>query len=431
VDFHALEKEYGSEFLERIYFHILAFTANTLVSLRPATFDPGPYKKFCTSEFWSLWKSVIRGAWAQWRYEHDLPDYYGPDLEGEPIENQSPIKLQSGNVPILNFCGGGKDSLVSLGLLQRAAIPFDTLVYSSSVYGSATFQHQLSDSLLDAANVRKDSRRRIWCYDDVNDSPLLHLHPEFGARTLTAAETPASVFLALPLSLQHGYTYLCVSHERSADTGNLVWKRTGEEVNHQWGKSIEAEILLNQYLRTNLIENCEYFSILKPIYDVLIFNLMLQDLDAARYTHSCNIKKPWCGRCPKCAYVWINYMAYLPVDLTQEIFRGLGNLLDVPENQITFRQMLGLEEHTPFECIGQVDEVKLAFELCKRKGLSGAAMQLFEREVAPVDIDLLLEKYLQVIEKNRTLPNILRNAVLQQLRDAATKTRKVMRDSSR
>ncbi len=56
--------------------------------------------------------------------------------------------------------------------------------------------------------------------------------------------------------------------------------------------------------------------------------------------------------------------------------------------------MLGLEAHTPFECIGQIDEVRLAFELCKRKGLKGAAMQVFEREVPPVDVPALLERYL-------------------------------------
>lgn len=433
ANFFELEENYGADFIERVFFHIAAFTAITLVSLCPDTFDPGPYERYCTSSFWTLWNSIVRGVWAQWRYEHDRPDYSGPRLKISNAQNESelgddrdPVKVQPGNVQILSFCGGGKDSLVSLKLLERADVPFHTLVYSSSVYGSAARQHKLCDSLLDATQVPIIARRRIWCYDDLTDSPVVHLFPEYEARSLTVAETPTSVFLALPLVLQHGYVELCLGHERSADTGNLMWERSGQEVNHQWGKSREAEMLLNEYIRTHLVQNCNYFSILKPIYDVSIFNLLNQDLDAVSYAHSCNVQKPWCGRCPKCAYVWINYMAYLPSPVVQHVFRGHGNLLDTTENQLSFRQMLGLEAHTPFECIGQINEVRLAFELCRRKGIKGAAMQIFESEVPPVDVNSLLEHYLQIDETNDTLPDILRNSVLNQIRSAAARARQAL-----
>ena len=46
---------------------------------------------------------------------------------------------------------------------------------------------------------------------------------------------------------------------------------------------------------------------------------------------------------------------------------GGQNLLELPENQLSFRQLLGLEAHTPFECVGGVPEARLAFELCCRK----------------------------------------------------------------
>ena len=445
ADLYALDEKYGRDFMERVYFHIAAFTANTLVSLRPDLFDPGPYARFCTAEFWALWKRVVRGVWAQWRYEHDLPDYLGPERI-ESTEHRAPrteytvpgsrfqmqhlalasVRVEPGPVPILAFCGGGKDSLVSLRLLERAGARADTLVYSSSVYGGAAHQHRLSDSLLDLLGVAPIARRRVWGYDDLTDSPVLALAPEYGANTLTAAETPASLFVALPLVLQHGYSYLCLGHERSADVGNLVWERTGEEVNHQWGKSHEAEMLLNRYISSQLIENVRYFSILKPVYDVLIFNLLGQDLDAVPFTHSCNLQKPWCGKCPKCAYVWLNYMAYLPTDLVEKTFIGHGNLLDTPENQLWFRQMLGLESHTPFECIGQIDEARLAFELCRRKGLQGEAMGVFEREVPPVNIPSLLERYLAVNESLDTLPETLREGVLAQMRSASAQAREVL-----
>ena len=435
ADFYALEEKYGRDFAARVYFHIAAFTANTLVSLRPDTFDPGPYARYVTPEFWALWKAIVRGIWAQWRYEHDSPHYLGPELdpasypiEGEIAAGLAPVRVEQGEVEVLSFCGGGKDSLVSLKLLERTGVKFDTLVYSSSIYGPAARQHTLCDGLLDAVGVPQGARRRIWCYDDLTDSPILRLFPEYEARSLTAAETPTSVFLALPLVLQHGYTHLCLGHERSADTGNLVWERTGEEINHQWGKSHEAEVLLNGYIRAHLVENCRYFSILKPIYDVLIFNLLGQDLDAVVHTHSCNRHKPWCGQCPKCAYVWINYMAYLPAEVVERIFRGHGNLLDEPGNQLSFRQMLGLEAHTPFECIGQISEVRLAFELCRRKGVRGAAMEVFQREVPPVDVSVTLARYLEINEAlaRECLPDSMRAGVLAQMRAAAAHARETV-----
>ena len=77
-------------------------------------------------------------------------------------------------------------------------------------------------------------------------------------------------------------------------------------------------------------------------------------------THSCNISKPWCKQCPKCCYVWLLYMAAMPVDTINHMF-GNANLIDMPENYLHWRQLLGLEKHTPFECVGGIEEVKICF----------------------------------------------------------------------
>ncbi len=175
----------------------------------------------------------------------------------------------------------------------------------------------------------------------------------------------------------------------------MFWEKTGEDVNHQWGKSLEAEELLNNYVQENLVSNLTYFSILKPIYDVMIFNLLRQDLDAVKDTHSCNEAKPWCKKCPKCAYVWLNYMAWLPVELVDEIFDGT-NLFDIEENQKTFMQLIGAADRLPFECIGQADESRLAFEMCHRKGLEGKAMDSYIRHGLTIDIEKVLKKYLDI-----------------------------------
>lgn len=90
---------------------------------------------------------------------------------------------------------------------------------------------------------------------------------------MCSAETPASVFMSLPFALAHGYDDFIVGHERSADFGNFIWSMTGEEINHQWGKTLEAERLLSTYVAEHLLEGFRYYSILKPFSDIAIFSL--------------------------------------------------------------------------------------------------------------------------------------------------------------
>lgn len=421
VDFIRLEEIYGSDFLEKVYFHIMAFEANKLGSLCPARIDLGPFARFHTKPFESLWRQVFRKVWAQWRYENNRPDYQGPVFCSQATDSSCPaVEAARGSVGVLSFCGGGKDSLVMMRLLERARIPFSSLAYSHSIYGRPALQHTLIGQLLNHTSAVR--RHQQWIFDDFVDSPVLELHPELDVRTLAAAETPSSLFAAIPLVLAHGYRCLVVGHERSADTGNLIWTETGEEVNHQWGKSLEAEIMLEGYLRRELVSNARYCGLLKPIYDVTIFNLLRHDLAAVPATHSCNVQKPWCGRCPKCAYVWLNYMAYLPSDLVTSIIPE--NLFDLAENQLAFRQMLGFGDHTPFECIGEVPEARLAFEMCRRKGIRGAALNEFEAIAGEVDVAAICEKYLQVNGELGTIPPQIAERVVPQMYEAATGARR-------
>ena len=258
------------------------------------------------------------------------------------------------------------------------------------------------------------------------ESPVLALGSQGGSKTLTAAETPSSIFTAIPFALQHGYLYFSLGHERSADTGQVFWEETGEDVNHQWGKSLEAEEMLNNYVQENLVSNLTYFSILKPIYDVMIFNLLRQDLDAVKDTHSCNEAKPWCKKCPKCAYVWLNYMAWLPVELVDEIFEGT-NLFDIEENQETFMQLIGAADQLPFECIGQADESRLAFEMCHRKGLKGKAMDSYFELEFDADFDHIFERYLSVDVPGNHFPKSIWDSIFPQLANMQNKAKEYVR----
>jgi len=423
VDLVDLEARVGAETFERLALHVAAFEINKVASLRPDRLDLGPLGRHVTPALEALWREVFTGVWAQWRFENDLPDYHGPSLATSASASSAPIEVEAGDAEILAFCGGGKDSLVALDLLEEAGLAFSTLAYSSSIYGRADPQHALIDRLTDHFSPR--SRHRQWIYDDFMDSPVLDLEPPPGIHTLTAAETPASVFAALPVALAHGYTSLCLAHEKSADVGNLSWAATGEEVNHQWGKSTEAEALLDDYVRTELLANVTYFSILKPVHDLVIFNALERRPDAVAATHSCNLVKPWCNRCAKCAYVFLNYSAYLPTELVAKVFPV--NLFDVPENVEHLRGLLGLAEHTPFECVGQVEESRLAFAVCARRGLRGRAL---DELVGPAILDdpaAVVDSFSTVDSSYRRMPDNVGSRVLPLLQDRADDARRRVR----
>lgn len=403
VDFPALAERFGREQVDRIAFHIAAFEINKLASLRPDRIDFGTYGRFVTPSFAELWQTVFHNVWAEWRYKNDLPDYPGPEFADRPGPDGSepPVRPETGEIPLLHFCGGGKDSLIAMKLLERASVAHDSLAYAASVYGDMQQQFDLIAGL--QAHGAQKRVLRQWVLDDFLTSPVLDLRPDFGVATLTAAETPSSIFAALPLVLSRGYSHIALGHERSADTGQLRWSKTGEDINHQWGKSAAAEGLINAYISRYLIEGFSYFSLLKPIYDTLIFALLRRDLAAVPAAHSCNIAKPWCRRCAKCLYVWLGYSAFLPRETVIAAF-GPENLLEVPENAGLFRQLLGLEDQLPFECIGQAGESQLFFALCRLKGMTGPAMESFSSAFPDLDLDGLLDRYLTIDWEGTALP---------------------------
>jgi hypothetical protein len=225
---------------------------------------------------------------------------------------------------------------------------------------------------------------------------------------------------AIPVALAHGYRYMALGHERSADSSNLLWHATGEEINHQWGKSLEAELLIDNYIRRHLINGLTYFSLLKPIHDVVIFSLLNDDLPAVARTHSCNVRKPWCCRCAKCAYVWLNFMAWLPEETVRPMFSE--DLFEVPENEIWFRQLLGLAAHRPFECVGEIPEAHLAFALYRSKGMKNPISDACVAELPPYT--QIPDRYFAVHRAEATIPPEIAGGVFEQMERAAERARK-------
>ena len=384
-DLEELDGMYGSQSMQKIYAHCAAFSIIHLCSLNPDVLDWGPCSSWHTAEFERVWKTAWKGLSGQWRFENDLPQAKPPVFASEPSPPTAPATLQSSkrNPTTLVFFGGGKDSLVMYDLFSKAGIPFSTLTCSHTIFGRSTIQQQLSDKVLEKLQPHSKGHvnHKVCMLEDFLDSPvLLSLGKKLRIKSLILSEVPPTLFASLPVVLYYGYASIKMGNERSSNAGNLLWESTGEEINHQWQKANESEVLFCNYIQQELISNVHFFSALQPIHDAVIFSIAESCMDIAVHTHSCNMHKPWCKHCPKCCYVWLMFMAYFPCDVINSMFQG-DNLLDFPENEKYFVQMLGLGSNKPFECLGEISEARLGFELCRRKGVQGRAMEIYKERL--------------------------------------------------
>ena len=435
-DLNALDKIYGEEFMEMVFFNVAAFSTFQLCSYRLDVIDWGPYARWHTAEFERVWKTALHKLSGQWRYENGLTQWKPPrfvstsvsSVETRPATIQPDVRMPN----TLALFGGGKDSTVMLELLRKASISFSSLTYSHTIYGCSALQHERSPPLLHLlpSSPIQGSQHRLSIFEDYLNAPTLgSLGKEVGISSFLDGETSLALFAAVPIALFYCYTSILFGNERSANVGNLVWEEvSGEEINHQWGKSKEHELLLGRYIQDTLVSNLSHVSVLMPIHDVVIFNVAKTRLDAVFYTHSCNMLLSWCKRCPKCCYVWLSFMAYLPCSLVNKMFAG-DNLFDAAENDIHFTQMMGLGSRKPFDCVGEIDEARLAFELCHRKGLQGRAMDIYVERVQPTlsepDLARIVNKYTAVYtEDSSHIPGEIWSHLLPVLKQAGEDARK-------
>ena len=69
----------------------------------------------------------------------------------------------------------------------------------------------------------------------------------------------------------------------------------------------------------------------------------------------------WCCECAKCHFVFLALAPFLDPPELEEIFGC--NLLDAAGRKEIYNQLLGIAGHKPFECVGRIDEARLAARL--------------------------------------------------------------------
>ncbi len=330
------------------------------------------------------WRDLFLHGLGEFYFQNDIdpsiPDLLSIEVAGDKRSVAKPENLGPAPHGELVLAAGGKDSSLALELLKR----FDAQPRREVLILNPT-RSALESVTLAGYREPLIVRRTI-------DKNLLALN----AQGYFNGHTPFSAYLAFLGSMIgaiHGLESVIVSNERSASEENAIFH--GLAVNHQYSKGIRFERRFREYAARNLPAKTSYFSFIRPLYDLQVSSLFAEFAGHhARSFRSCNVGQrddTWCGRCPKCAFVSLTFAPFISSAEHRAIFGA--ELFKVPAILTAIRELTGLQDHKPFECVGTIAESRDALVLTLARyahesttaplGLVAIAEELAERGVLP------------------------------------------------
>ncbi len=286
----------------------------------------------------------------EFAFTNNLPRALRPELVSLGPADQPPLELPSALDTPLVAVGGGKDSIVSLELLRQVNV-------SPTLF--SVNPNRVMREVIDVSGTPALSAKRTI------DKQLFELNRR-GAYNGHIPVTAINSLIAVGTSVLHGLGPVVMSNERSASSANLTWR--GQEINHQWSKSLTAERELADVLATQLGTGARYFSLLRPLSELHIAKIFAKTTGYDAAFTSCNavfkLENPataWCGDCPKCRFVFLALAPFMTKDRLTAIFGK--NLLDDVLQLPGYRELTGLVGQKPFDCVGEISESLVALQL--------------------------------------------------------------------
>ena len=181
--------------------------------------------------------------------------------------------------------------------------------------------------------------------------------------------TPFSAMLAFYTRLASAFSGIpnvALSNEISANESTVL----GSDVNHQYSKSLDFENDFRAYCNNFNFQFSifNYFSFLRPLSELQIAMLFSRFTAYHDVFRSCNAGSKqdiWCGHCAKCLFAYIILSPFIEPQRLNAIFGK--SMLDDLTLLTEFRQLVGLEDTKPFECVGTVSEVRQALAMALRR----------------------------------------------------------------
>ncbi len=347
------------------------------------------------------WKDLILKGMGQFFYENKInfkkPDFFTIKTQSALGKKATIIenlpKLKNG---ILIPVGGGKDSAVTLELMKKTEKGVQC--FSLNPTGAALKTMKVAGCKKPIV-VRREIDKKLL---ELNRKGYLNGHTPFSAYLAFLSVLAAAIF---------GNKYVALSNEKSSNEGNV--KYLGRIINHQWSKSFEFEQKFRNYCKRYLAKEIEYFSFLRPLYEIQIAKLFAKYPKYFPIFLSCNeayktasgTKKPtkkWCGKCSKCLFVFTILYPFFAegeedkpssspfaVAREKDLLKIFGkNLFEDKTLLPIMQQLMGERGFKPFECVGTKKESLAAFYLSLRSFIRRGAkppflLQYFEEKILP------------------------------------------------
>ncbi len=301
-------------------------------------------------------KKLIYLGTGEFRYQNKIKvsqeDFVQIVTQGTELKPESlKYTLTDVIIPI----GGGKDSNVTLELLKQSKQKrFGFRMNMRDVARKCAEIAGLSDD--EIIEVKREIEPNLLA---LNQKGFLNGHIPF-----SAVVAFITYFTAVTLEKK----YIALSNEESANESNIK----GENINHQYSKTIEFENDFREYVTKYITPNGpEYFSFLRPINEIQIAQLF-SEFDAYHpIFKSCNLGSKsmpwkWCGDCPKCLFAYIILSPFLEPQKMVQIF---GEDLFEKESLLEiFIELCGYGEKKPFECVGTYQEIRYAISKTIQNG---------------------------------------------------------------
>ena len=274
-----------------------------------------------------------------------------------PYENFkiNPIKLKNLKSNLLCW-GGGKDSIVSSEILKKQKKDFALFYVGGSI---------------PQKNTAKITKKKIITVKKIISAQLKKLPKAYNGHIPISAYY---AFVEIFIAGLFGFKNIVMSNEKSANYGNILYK--GLMVNHQYSKSQEFEKDFSEYLSKFITKDIKYFSLLRKMYEIEIAKLFAKYSKYFKHFSGCNINflqdkrkrlksNLWCGKCPKCAFVFLILSPFIDKKELLKIFKK--DLFNDPKLENTFLELLGKKNYKPLECVGTPEEAKKALSLVIKK----------------------------------------------------------------
>lgn len=259
--------------------------------------------------------------------------------------------------------GGGKDSVVTLEILKNSGMNNACIIVNPRP-ASLNSAIIAGFSSKDIIQIKRTIHPQLL---ELNKEGFLNGHTPFSALL---------AFVSLLVAMLTKRKYILLSNESSANEATV----NNSNINHQYSKSFEFEQDFRAYVRKYISSHYEYLSLLRPLSEIQIAKIFSTYKNHFSTFRSCNAgskNNKWCGECPKCLFTFIILSPFLHPVVLENIFGknifGNENLLD------TLKELIGVSEVKPFECVGTKEEIATALNLAIKRYYNMESLPLLLR----------------------------------------------------